>query len=533
MQNASPFIIPKFTSESEGEYSLKRETNAGKKYTTAHLSINVIPNPSQQSLSALLISIMIVVAAIISITILIVVLVPICIKAFVKKRQKFASSQFKDEKTESAQNIFSFNKRRQYNKQHKRYPHSRIAESDAYSGYANLEEIQSSTKEYIDLSVKTSVGEYMTIDETSMTQLEPETKAQNTQALYYSNLGHLPSDDRNYEQMKENKEYMEMNRFELHETYTSMSAIKEEEKKFDSKYIPVKEIPVTYKQYVVSGMGNDSLFSIEFRALNGESRENVESASDEARKEINIGKNPMKNILPYDENRVVLESPYFKCNYINASWLENYQFIASIHPTGETLQDFLQMIYQTEASMVIMLTTRKEKAKIIGGVSTRVCYWPKKEEPLKCHPFETSLISSTETNAFVKQEITLKNTLEGKDHSFTLCISPIWNEDSTVVELTRAVALLTRIMKQKQDSPNIPIIIHCTDGISKTGILMTALNSMKELIARESINIFNAVNNLRRQRMNMAPTLVSEINALFLCIRYTCLTVIQAENMRA
>ncbi|KAI6654002.1 RyPTPR4a, partial [Oopsacas minuta] len=174
----------------------------------------------------------------------------------------------------------------------------------------------------------------------------------------------------------------------------------------------------------------------------------------------------------------------------------------------ETHLDFLQMIYQTEASMVIMLTTRKEKAKILSGISNRVCYWPKKDEPINCEPFVSTLINSIETNAFVKQEICLKNTLARKEHSFTQCISPIWNEDGTVLDSLCVIAILNKIMKQKQDSNNVPIIIHCEDGISKTGIIMTVLNSIRELNIRKSIGIFNAVKNLRRQRMNMVPTLV-------------------------
>ena len=178
---------------------------------------------------------------------------------------------------------------------------------------------------------------------------------------------------------------------------------------------------------------------------------------------------------------MILDSPYFDCNYTNASYINDYQFIASIHPTRETHRDFLQMIYQTEASMVIMLTTRKEKAKIISGVSNRVCYWPMKDEPINYEPFETTLVAFTETNAFIKQEISLKNNLERKDHTFVQCMSPIWNEDSTVADMTPVVALLNRILKQIQEYPSKPIIIHCEDGISKTGILLSGINSVKEL----------------------------------------------------
>ena len=506
----STYKIPSFTKMYEGSYSLLRTTNSGRNYTTAQLFVNVITVPTQQSASLPFIPIIIVVLVIICIIILIIVLIPICIKIFGNKRELFHSKQFKNENTESPL------RRGQQNNKGSKISQSNIIGSGGFSGYENLAKLQSPTKEYIELSVNTNVAEYMTIDETSMLPLDIETKVHKVEGPYYSNLANNPSDG-NYEQIKENSEYMELNQSEPYERYTPMSAVKEKTK-FVAKYIPSKDFPATYQLYVISGMGIESLFSVEFQALNEESKKNIEPESDEARKVQNMRKNPLKNILPYDENRVVLDSPYFDCNYINASWLESYQFIASIHPTGDTLQDFLQMIYQTEASMVIMLTTRKEKAKIIGGVSNRVCYWPKKDKPLNCEPFVTSLISSTETSAFVKQEISLKNTLEGKDHSFTHCISPIWNEDGTVVEMTLVVALLNRIIKQKQDSSNVPIIIHCTDGISKTGIIMTALNSIKELNARKSINIFNAVKNLRKQRNNMIPTLVSIIGNLVLFI---------------
>ena len=485
----SAYIIPIFSEESEGSYSLMKETNSGKQYTTAHVDIHLQLNPTNQPANGPLVPIVIVALIIIAIVVALIVIIPIICIIVVKKMKRSS--------TDTVRFLHKPTKTSQSNEMCR----------EGTSGYANLAEIQSPTKEYIDLSVNANVSEYMTIDETSVIPLENEASFHNTKGPYYSNLANIPPDENNYEKVEDNREYIEMNQIEPYEKYTPMSAIKET-KKFVAKYVPTKDFPVTYQQYVISGMGDDSLFSVEFQTLNEESKKYVE-LSDEARKEQNMRKNPNKNILPYDESRVVLDSPHFDCNYINASWLENDQFIASIHPTRDTLRDFLQLIYQTEASMVIMLTTRKEKAKIIGGVSNRVCYWPKKDEALKCAPFITNLISSTEITAFVKQEISLKNTLEGKKHSYTLCISPIWNEDGTVVEFNFAVTLLTRVIKQKRDYPLNPIIIHCEDGISKTGIFMTVFNVIKELNLRKSINIFNAVKNLRKQRMNMVPTKVS------------------------
>ncbi|KAI6658957.1 RyPTPR4a [Oopsacas minuta] len=230
----------------------------------------------------------------------------------------------------------------------------------------------------------------------------------------------------------------------------------------------MNQFAATYKQYIESGIGKNSLLFVEFENLNEQSKKIEELEFEEALKMENT-----KNIIPFDSNRVVLNSIHFDCNYINASWLESHQFIATINPTKETHLDFLQMKYQTEASMVIMLTTRKEKAKILNGISNR--------------------------------EISLKNTLAGKEHSFTQCISPIWNEDGTVLDSNTNI--VSRIVKQKRDFPNKPFIIHCEDGITKTGILMTVVNTVEELNFRNSINIFNVVKNLLRQRMKIVPTL--------------------------
>ena len=396
--------------------------------------------------------------------------------------------------------IYFYMKKRKTNKESK----PSALTKEGCLGYENLSELHSSSKEYIDLPANSN-PQYMTIDETSMIPLESENEQKHRE---YANLKNEsayinPNEEINERDMKAD---IELNPIVPNEGYVPMSSVKEKNK-FVSKFIPTKEFAAIYKQYVTSGIEKDSIFSLEFEKLNEDAR--IMFETDEALKVENTPKNPFRNIIPFDENRVILNSPSFDCNYINASWLENYQFIATIHPIKETHRDFLQMIYQTEASLVIMLTTRKEKAKIISGISKNICYWPQKDESIECEPFLTTLINSTETAAFIKQEISVKNTLERKEHTFIHCISPTWNEDNTVIDMAPTLVLLNRILKQIQEYPSKPIIIHCADGISKTGILLSGVNSVKELTHKKSINIFNSVKNLRRQRMKVVPTLMS------------------------
>ncbi|KAI6661278.1 Receptor-type tyrosine-protein phosphatase epsilon-like [Oopsacas minuta] len=339
--------------------------------------------------------------------------------------------------------------------------------------------------EYIDLSA-IERPLYNTIDEEMVTY-----------GGYYSNEIY------DYNLNENNSEYVDVNNNVDDQTYNAIGNYK----RSNSKFIATKNFPATCQLFVESGMGANSLFSVESQNLNKDTNSIAQPDCTEALKRQNVPKTSINN-MPFDENRVLLSSPHFDCNYINASYINESKFIAAIHPTKDSYQDFLQMIYQTEASMVVMLTTRKDKAKIVNGYSNYVCYWPKKDTPLNCKPFVSKLIASTETTAFVKQEISLKNSIEGKDHLFTHCISPVWNEDGTVGEISCIIALLIRIMKQSQETPSKPIIIHCDDGIAKTGIVLTTINSVKEMTTEKSINIFNTVKNLRRQRMNMVPTLI-------------------------
>ena len=470
MQN---YTILTITDSYNVDISLMRMTDADVNYTTAHISI--ISMRTQPSI--VLVAVVILVLIMVIILAAIAILIPLSIYFYMKKRKT--------------------NKR----------PKPSVLSKDGFPGYENLSELHSPSKEYLDLPANSN-PQYMTIDETSMIPLESENEQKHRE---YANFNNESTYANTYEQINEinMKTDIELNPIVPYENYVPMSPVKEE-KRFVPKSIPTKEFPATNKQYVASGIGKDSLFSLEFTNLNEEAK--IRFETDEALKVENTSKNPIKDIIPFDENRIVLNSPYFDCNYINASYVNDYQFIATIHPTKETYRDFLQMIYQTRASMVIMLTTRKEKAKITSGISNRVCYWPKKNEPTNCEPFETALITSTETNAFIKQEISVKNTLESKEHTFIHCISPIWNEDSTVTDMTPILVLLNRILNQIKEDSSKSIIIHCQDGVSKTGILLSGINSVKELTHKKSINIFNSVKNLRRQRMKMLPTLVSNLN---------------------
>ena len=282
----------------------------------------------------------------------------------------------------------------------------------------------------------------------------------------------------------------------------------------DNTSIPADEFSSTYQNYLQTDQtGYVSVFFQQYSELNYQCEKSFEYATDNG--EDNVEKNPIPDIMPYDNNRVVIYSPYFECGYINASYHENNLFITTQHPTENTLLDFLQMIYQTEANLVVMLTTAKEKAKIQGNMSPRKAYWPNKDVPLEVPPFQVEVVNSEKSSSMVKQKIILRNLQESSERTFTHVVSTSWTEKSDLTDLLSGLVLLQMILHHRQEYPNSTIIMHCTDSISKTGVIFTVYQCIREMEKTGKVDMFHTVKRLRRERMKFIPNLVGSDPNIF------------------
>ena len=274
--------------------------------------------------------------------------------------------------------------------------------------------------------------------------------------------------------------------------------------------ISAKDFTNTYKLYLKSDTeGYESAFFQQFNELNYQCQKSFENVCSIAEDPKNADKNHVKYSLPYDFNRVLLFSNHFDSDYINATCHDNSSFILSINPTVFCLQDFLQMVYQYQVSLVVMLTTNNEKKLIESGESEFMQYWPTSAGPIKCAPFILTLTKSQSWLSIDKKDITITHTLEKKSHTFTQFICTKWTAESEPTDLCAIVKLLKAINSHKSEHPNSTIILHCSDGVAKTGILYTIHKAIQESIERNEVDIFHIIKKLRSERMNSIPELVS------------------------
>ena len=274
--------------------------------------------------------------------------------------------------------------------------------------------------------------------------------------------------------------------------------------------ILAKDFTNTYKLYLKSDTeGYISTFLRQFSELNYQCDKGFEEECTIAKNSKNDNKNHAKFSLPYDYNRIILCSEHFDTNYINATSLDNLKTIVTLNPTVLSLQDFLQMVYQYKVSLVVMLTTYTEEKLIESGQSDFIQYWPTNSGPAKCAPFILTLSKHDTWLAIDKKVITLTHTLDSSTHNFTQYTSTKWNSSDEPTDLCSIVKLLKAINSHKSDHPNSPIIIHCSDGIAKTGILYTIYKALQSSIGQNEVDIFHIIKKLRSERMNSIPELVS------------------------
>lgn len=84
-------------------------------------------------------------------------------------------------------------------------------------------------------------------------------------------------------------------------------------------------------------------------------------------------KNRHQDVMPYDLNRVVLQSG--KDDYINASYVEDLspycpRLIATQAPLTGTAADFWLMVYEQKVSLIVMLVSEQELEKVLSSFSS-------------------------------------------------------------------------------------------------------------------------------------------------------------------
>ena len=250
--------------------------------------------------------------------------------------------------------------------------------------------------------------------------------------------------------------------------------------------------------------------------------------------------NIKKNVIPYDQNRVVLRTPIIGSDYINATWLQRikandlyddlYDFLPSTSmniiltqtPTSDTRQHYLQLINDQRIDVLINIGSDKDfpnwDRKSFGNLSSE-------------------LIERIDVDDFIFQERIDVSARHGKsiiNHTTTVYNFTGWPSNDTFSEKD-SKNLLTFINFVRREigkpSKDFTMAVHDSDGGVGGAATFIVLHQMMQdvdskILERDSgqeeigsLNIFRTVDELRKQRAHIIETF-SNYKFLFKTLSY-------------
>ncbi|XP_025065138.1 tyrosine-protein phosphatase non-receptor type 4 isoform X2 [Alligator sinensis] len=219
----------------------------------------------------------------------------------------------------------------------------------------------------------------------------------------------------------------------------------------------------------------------------------------------NISKNRYRDISPYDATRVILKSheDYINANYINmeipSSSIIN-QYIACQGPLPNTCPDFWQMTWEQGSAMVVMLTTQVERGRVKCHQ-----YWPEPTGSSSYGNFQIACHSEEGNPAYVFREMTLTNLEKNESRQLTQIQYIAW-PDHGVPDDSSDFLDFVCLVRKKRAGREEPVVVHCSAGIGRTGVLITMETAMCLIECNQPVYPLDIVRTMRDQRAMMIQT---------------------------
>ncbi|CAD5178090.1 unnamed protein product [Musa acuminata subsp. malaccensis] len=234
-----------------------------------------------------------------------------------------------------------------------------------------------------------------------------------------------------------------------------------------------------------------------------------------ALRDANLDKNRYTDILPFDNNRIVLnstrDSTSLRNNYINASLIglasgeKVSQFIATQGPLPETFEDFWEMVFEYRCPAIVMLT-RVDNHRMMRKCANYFQAQNGLREFGKIS-IETKY-TRTSDSSLVLRRLEVKHKELVKPALSVLHIQyPEW-PDHGVPEDTASVREIFEMTHHLP--PEIgPIVVHCSAGIGRTGTYCTIHNTLQRVLIGDmsSLDLKKTISEFRSQRLGMVQTM--------------------------
>ncbi|KTF81118.1 hypothetical protein cypCar_00017810 [Cyprinus carpio] len=216
----------------------------------------------------------------------------------------------------------------------------------------------------------------------------------------------------------------------------------------------------------------------------------------------NRDKNRYRDILPYDKTRVPVGENE---GYINASYIrmkvgtKELFYISAQGPLPGTQDNFWQMVWENKSDVIAMMTQEVERGRVKCHK-----YWPEKlDVPKETSRYQLHLDNYQMLGYFHIKVIKMVEKESGDVHFVKHLKFTTWPDHGTPHSSEQLVRFI-RYMRAVHAKG--PIIVHCSAGIGRAGVLICT-DVILSLIEKDlSINVSGIVKEMRLQRHGMIQT---------------------------
>uniref|UniRef100_A0A0R3RTS7 protein-tyrosine-phosphatase n=1 Tax=Elaeophora elaphi TaxID=1147741 RepID=A0A0R3RTS7_9BILA len=229
----------------------------------------------------------------------------------------------------------------------------------------------------------------------------------------------------------------------------------------------------------------------------------------------NAERNRYRNVLAYDTSRVVLKRQNSeRSDYINASPLvvptAKRNYILTQGPLSTTSNDFWQMVWEQNSTLIIMLNKLVEK-----GLPKCHDYFPSLDSPTReFDTFNVVLKEEQDFDDYVIRDLELLQKIGEKDKPNELLPRKVkhfhfisWPDFGVPHSTAVFIGFLQKVRETGLLSGKEPTVVHCSAGIGRSGTFVVA-DSVLSMVEQNvtKIDIRNLVVEMRRSRMGLIQT---------------------------
>ena len=100
-----------------------------------------------------------------------------------------------------------------------------------------------------------------------------------------------------------------------------------------------------------------------------------------------------------------------------------------------------------------------------------------------------------------------------------------WPDHGVPQFATSLISFIKRVQKSHDKDRGVPLVVHCSAGVGRTGTFVMLDSMMDRLKVEDSINVYEFLRQMRSKRMYMVQTLVSDIYIYIYTVTYMYISV--------